>query len=127
MKAILSFALMLCAGLCLSAEPHMGFSFGEVPVVKEESNLVFQFADWQCRSYLQESNVDMSLGLENLTFIFPFTKLWWLKVNLERMEARRDEAADAARATYEIVYSEVMNDILWLGAPRELVILDEPE
>lgn len=131
MKRLLATTLLvLFVGFCPAEESARQFRWGadDIPVILEEPCVSMSFTRDDVPVYARQEYVDTSLGVESVTHIFHFTRAWWLRYRMQRAADSRDEvAARASEAAYDMVVSEVMNDVLWLGAPRELVILDEPE
>lgn len=131
MKKLLTTALLaLCVGFCPAEETALQFQWEaeEIPVIREEPYIAMAFTREDVPVYARQGYVDTALGVDDVTHIFHFTRGWWLRAYAQRAAESRDEAtARVTEAAYDLVVAEVMNDVLWLGAPRELVILDEPE
>ena len=129
-KSIATALLALLAGFGMAKEPHFTFEWdkNDIPVIREEPNVKMAFGRDLVPTYNRQAHVDLTLGVDDVTHLFHFTGLWWLRDQLYYAKRSRDEKAiETAREIYEMVEAEAMNDVLWLGAPRELLILDEPE
>lgn len=111
------------AGQLLPEEKPISFnvpSYG--PLAEEAFNLGTP------PSYGRESEENFSFDINKFTHCFHFTRLWWFRDQLYYARQSRDEKVlEDAQEAFDVELAKVMNDILWLGAPRELVTLDEPE
>lgn len=128
-KFLTTVLLALSVGFCPADESHLRFEWGkgDVPTIPEEPHVSANFKSDEIPRYAAQEPIELSFGVDSVTHVFHFTRLWWLRDRAQRATARGDEAVDELTTVYEIVAAEVMNDIMWLGAPRELLILDEPE
>lgn len=127
-STIVAIALTLCMGVCLAAEPHRVFSITDVPTIREESHVAIELTEEELPKVKPEGHIEVVVPRERLVVIFHFTQCDWLKTRLDRATRSRDEMAIRdAQDAYDRIMDEVMNDLLFLGAPREIATLDEPE
>ena len=130
MKSGFIFALVLLVGVCFAAQPRFKFIFlnSDLPEVSEEPNYHFEFSDWEYPICKPEQYISMELPLREVSHAFHFTRIWWFNDMLENAKRSRDEEAIAnAQEMYDRAVAQLMNDVIWLGGPREVTVLDEPE
>lgn len=127
-KVVATIALVMLTATAMSASLLTPFSFKFEYVPKFEVLEEYSFEIEVPRNAgLTETYFDVA-DIEAVANVFHFTRAWWFRDRLMHAKISRDARA-ISRATedFEFVEAEIMNDLLEFGAPRELVILDEPE